>query len=343
MDIIYCSERLGGNSPFLCDDVILMDGIIKPNDNIKFINIIKNNNLENNKNVKIYINSPGGDLNEALEIAKTIKINKFSTFFSSEKYNLYSIQDGSDVNYGLYKYTFFNNEYISNICMSAANFIFIAGKERVIDISGFLPFSWGTHRIKLNNQQNFIDIDDIQDCIIEVIELLCDSEINLNFLHYFFKRKNVFSHLTYFELSRLNINNLNKYILELGDFKNTNIPIIMSKIKNTFGFKSEFYIHKSLKGYEISFNYICNKDRALSLLNDDELFIRINDQAYPAVIKMINENVIIYTRVNFNFFDEKQDFKFEISGLCNALIDLQFEMIIDEGSYPLFKKYLKTL
>jgi len=181
MDFIYCTERKGGNTPFLNDNIVFMDGEILTNDHIKFKDLINKYELFTKNKVKVYINSFGGNFLESLKIGNLIKKYEFDTYFSSEKYSLYNKENEKEI--------FYTGS--NNFCYSAANFIFISGKKR--EIYKINHNSWGSHRLSSINK--IIGINTIQEILYQLIIFLNKSKVSLDFLNYFLKDDDL-SHIT---------------------------------------------------------------------------------------------------------------------------------------------------
>lgn len=100
MNIIACTNRpWGANSPYFLDNVILLDGIVEIGDFDKFQEVV--NKFQYGSKVTVFINSAGGNVQEAIKIGESINSYGFNTLFSSEKYEIYEENSGREINYGV--------------------------------------------------------------------------------------------------------------------------------------------------------------------------------------------------------------------------------------------------
>lgn len=354
MNYIYCTARpYGANSPFFHDNVLLMSGEICENDSLKLESYIKQNKIFNDENIKVYISSGGGDFIEALKIGEVIKKYGFDTYFSTEKYSLYKKGDDniSQVEIDYHYYTtndmpplfgtvkLTNLDYF-NLCYSAANFIFIAGKSR--EMSDFESFSWGTH--KLSNSLDQCSLSGIQDVLYDVILYLIDSNVSLDFLKYFLKQSN-FIHILSNKLIDLNIINTTneKSIFLMSNFMGNNA--LELKLKNKFT-ESLMLIEKDNNGIRLSF------------ILDDEINDTINSEDICIGFGYFITNFLNWTRlsedkilVSTNICNEEiekimnddfqKNIEISLDGFPMSCIQHTFEYTIKDKKT--FERLLKTL
>lgn len=327
MDFIYCTERKGGNTPFLNDNIVFMDGEILTNDHIKFKDLINKYELFTKNKVKVYINSFGGNFLESLKIGNLIKKYEFDTYFSSEKYSLYNKENEKEI--------FYTGS--NNFCYSAANFIFISGKKR--EIYKINHNSWGSHRLSSINK--IIGINTIQEILYQLIIFLNKSKVSLDFLNYFLKDDDL-SHINLKELKSLNIinndnerekfiickkNNKNAISIKLKNrFDNCNLTI--TKIKDRYIFK--YLLNNKINRIDNSISIVINK-----------FFIR------ELKLKHINNKSVIIGEIHINTLYEiiknSKRIKICLAGFSNSEIHNEFNCTLNEKKVYIFYRLLKSI
>lgn len=344
MNFIYCTNRCpGANTPFAHDHVILMDGLIDKNDSIKLENLIKKHMLERIK-VICYINSGGGDFIEALEIGNIIKKYSFDTLLSTDEYDLYNIEDGKAIQYNIFNKKDLNNifekympDYI-NICYSAANFIFIAGKER--HLYNYRIYSWGTHR--LLNYGNKVLLSEIQEILYNLIIYLMDSKVSLDFLRMFLKQDDFIS-ITENELIRYNIATKHN-ISEFNISKHNDKDSIEAIIKN-------WHTHARLI-------IMSQKDKTLiKIIYEEPIFYEttldnngtftINNIEESASWKFERGKLVAYVEINTEKFKGmisfSKDIEFNLSDFPNSLAHLRMNYAVNKYDFYKFERLLKSI
>lgn len=330
MNFIYCTNRCpGANTPFAHDHVILMDGLIDKNDSIKLENLIKKHMLEKIK-VICYINSGGGFFIEALKIGNIIKKYRFDTFLSSDEYDLFNIDDGSCIEKTI--------PDDINLCYSAANFIFIAGKER--HLYNYKIDSWGTHR--LSNYNNETLLSEIQECLYILIIYLIDSKVSLDFLKLFLKQDS-FIYITEDELSRYNIATKHN-ISEFNISKHNDKDSIEAIIKN-------WHTHARLV-------IMSQKDKTLIkiIYEEPEFYENTLDNNGTFTLNNIEENVswkferdklVAYVEINTEKFQQiinlSENIEFNLSDFPNSLAHLRMNYAVNKNEFYKFTRLLKSI
>lgn len=330
MNFIYCTNRCpGANTPFAHDHVILMDGIIEEKDSIKLEFLINIYVLQNTK-VICYINSCGGNFIEALKIGDIIKKYGFDTLLSSSEYDLYSIENDGRIENPI-------SDSI-NVCYSAANFVFIAGKER--HLYNYEVNSWGTHRLSI--PKNLVLLSEMQESFYKLIIYLMDSKVSLDFLEIFLKQEN-FIYLTEDELIRYNIatkHNISEFVMSKYDGEDS-IEAISKNWHTHARLIIMSYKNKTL------INIIYEDSEFYEGALDNGGTFTINNIEEKASWKFERNKLIAYIEINTEMFqnmiNSSKEIEFNLSDLPNSLAHLRMVYSVNRSNFHKFVRLLKTI
>lgn len=337
MNIIACTNRpWGANSPYFLDNVILLDGIVEIGDFDKFQEVV--NKFQYGSKVTVFINSAGGNVQEAIKIGESINSYGFNTLFSSEKYEIYEENSGREINYGVIDSSelieIFGYNLIQslpspmNICMSAANFIFMGGKKRKIE--KYNPYSWGSHQF---SSSELIDISSFQYYLYDIILYLQKMGVSLNFIKYLLKGNSI-NNLTIEELINLNIINVNKDL-----YFNIVENLLTGKIENHFteiDLNISKKIIKDKKYIVLSFLYKQNDD-----VNIDDLYLNLGDEDHKLYFMKDQYYNILHCPIEEKCFTaeilKNRETIFNLLGFPHSMAYCEHEFILKYDFYQTLK------